>query len=175
MSDSKNFLILLSVLLLFIVVGCAASQPVIPTPSAPLPNNLYLNGEAQKKAAALHAHILILPENFDGWQLQSLQLPDSSLNNPFLFTYSNGSQIFTLTEFSGKDISFQSALPSIGRLEGAIQIRSGIDATYIEEIRTEGKNAELKWHEDSLVVSLRSERLDQKELVQIANALEFAK
>jgi len=157
------------------VVGCAARQSAIQTPAAPLPSNLYLNSEAQQKVAALDAHILVLPENFDGWQLLSLQLPDSSLSNPFLFTYSNGSQMFTLTEFNGKDVSFQSALPSTGRLEGAIQIRNGLEATYVEEMRTEGKTAELKWHEGSLVVSLRSERLDQKELVQIANALEYKK
>lgn len=175
MSHAKKFLLLSALFVLLLAAGCVSTQRATQTPAQTWPNNLSVSNEAQKKAAALDAPILMLPENFDGWQLQAVQAPDPLAGNPFVFTYADGKRIFVLTEIEGQELSFQPAASSIGKLEGTIQIRNDIDATYLEEMRTNGKSAELKWREGLLVISLRSEQLEQNELIQLANALEYKK
>jgi len=176
---AKNILYSVAILgiTLMLLVSCTASRSVESTPSTSTgPGFNFLTGtEARTALEELKTKVLIIPEEAQEWKLESVQIPDRQEEWPFLFTYTDGKRIVSLTQVHGEELSFQPVGTAVGTMNGTVKVRGGKDAFYTETTLEQGRITELVWSENGLAVLLRSEQVDRVTLVAIANMLIYSK
>jgi hypothetical protein len=174
-------ILMISGIILFLtfslLVSCTAKLQQEGEISTTTPSGfMFITGEDANDAINnMKSNALILPKGTFGYRLQSVQIPTSQEGLPFLFTYTNGKSTVTLTQFYDGSLYVQPAATQESTKSGQAEIREGKDASFLEMTLTEGKLTELKWNEDKLSVTLRSEQVGLETLIEIADSLIFSK
>ncbi len=170
--DKKN-LFRLSILVLISFSFAAACVAVPREANTSMSEPVVIgNKEAWLALEKLDKKFFVLPDGTLGYSLKSAQTPDERNIAPLLLTYSDGINVILLAQTIGEDISYQFVEASIATAQGEIVLRGDQPVSYVETTLEDGKKVtELKWQEEGLIISLRSEDVGRDVLAKIASLL----
>jgi hypothetical protein len=138
-----------------------------------LDDRALMGSVAQPPSTASDANLLVLPEGTRGLHLVSSQTPQQAKAGAlYVFNYTDGQHDVSLREVAGgQEARFVPVEPAVGMLEETLEVR-GVTAQYRElSLQSGGVERELQFKESALLVVLRSEMLDRRDLVLIAESL----